>query len=120
MPRRRKQTKTVENKNEDTPPPPFAGIKGDWVTPKAFHGQRQSFGFFQCEGPKCKKSWTSAHAQSRFKQGCKACECWNLPKYMWQNEPGSQRDQEDDQRHGKQPHDSDRCEACQAGECSSG
>ena len=86
---------------------------GQWVLRKEFQG-RKSFGAFQCV--KCTKIWTSAHAYKNFKQGCQRCELEGLPVFMWVNK--GKRDYyavSDDEE--KPPHDSERCEACRAGEC---
>ena len=102
-------------------PPPLPGLEGKWVVPEVFRGTK-SFGFYECqsEKKKCKNRWTSAHAFAEYEQGCKACEHWNLPMYMWLNNKNTSNDDGDKYRKGKAPHDSERCKACKKGKCSSG
>jgi len=55
---------------------------GQWVLRKDFVGQK-SFGFFKCQD--CQETWISAHAFKLYKQGCKTCETYFLPMFMWVN-----------------------------------
>jgi hypothetical protein len=73
----------------------------------------KSFGCFEC--PNCSKTWTSAHAFTNFKQGCKRCEAETLPKVMWLNTEKSTREKEP--QSDAKPHDTNRCEACKFGIC---
>eukprot|EP00798_Chlamydomonas_sp_ICE-L_P013210 gene13210-19045_t len=89
-----------------------SGDLGAWVRREDFRG-RKSFGAFQC--PRCHRMWTSAHAQTIYKQGCQVCNRASLPLYMWQNL--EQRKKGENTRGGKKPHDARRCEACRRGAC---
>jgi hypothetical protein len=94
-------------------PPPPLGLDGSWVEREEFSGVK-SFGFFECPGPKCRHFWISAHASKKYCQGCRQCETKSRPKFMWVNKsprnPGMKKK--------KAPHDSSRCDACEAGDCS--
>jgi hypothetical protein len=73
----------------------------------------KSFGCFEC--PNCSNKWTSAHAFTDFKQGCKRCETKTLPKVMWLNTEKSTREKEP--QADSKPHYANRCEACKFGIC---
>jgi len=62
-------------------PLPFDSADGYWVRRIEFMGDK-SFGYFKCQ---CKKWWMSAHSQTKYKQGCKSCNKFSLPEYLWVN-----------------------------------
>lgn len=86
---------------------------GSWVNRDQFTGPK-SFGFFQCSN--CFKTWLSAHAFPKYKQGCKSCELESLPVLLWKNEGIDTRNRERFEDEDK-PHDHVRCEACRQGVC---
>ena len=102
---------------DEQPDPPFPGADGYWVERAQFPGLK-SFGMYECVGKKCLGRWSSAHAQKKFGQGCKRCERFALPNFMWFNNASSasRRDRKnpDDK---KAAHDRARCQACAAGVC---
>lgn len=63
---------------------PYEGCLGEWV-PRAqfFSSNSKSFGYFQCNY--CHKNWMSAFARKNYKQGCKQCDRYFLPVFMWIN-----------------------------------
>jgi hypothetical protein len=98
-------------------PRPPVDTPGEWVPLEDFEGIK-SFGFFVCD--ECGRTWRSAHTYPQFRQGCQGCETKAYATYMWENDPDAPRDprgpaEEDEDA---EPHDQDRCEACQAGICS--
>ena len=98
---------------------PFPDAAGRWVARKDFPRNRKtSFGMFECH--RCSKTWSSAHAQPLYHQGCKNCDDYVLPCCMWLNlnPPGDTRESDDDD--SRAPHDHERCEACRAGVCAAG
>ena len=101
----------VIKKTSGFPPPPVESA-GEWVLREDFPGKK-SFGFFKCT---CDKTWLSAHAYKIYEQGCKTCEDFSKPVYMWVNndvrvEPKLPVTDE------TRPHDKTRCEACSLGLC---
>jgi len=102
----------VESKPKPEPP---VDTPGYWELRDNFKGLK-SFGSYVCESKKCKnKEWISAHAHKEYRQGCKSCDKFVLPMYMWVNTDkdtikGIIKDTD-------KPHDSERCEACKAGVC---
>lgn len=101
------------NRRSHTHDPPHANIQGYWIRREDFEGEK-SFGRFYC--PKCKKHWGSAHAYTRYGQGCQRCEIRSLPCCLWVNT--GTRSYERDSEENDGPHDSRRCEACRRGVCS--
>lgn len=96
---------------------PFPDAAGRWVARKDFpRNRRKSFGMFECH--RCSKTWSSAHTQPLYRQGCKNCDDFVLPCCMWLNPPGDTRESDDDD--SRAPHDHERCEACRAGVCTAG
>ena len=90
---------------------------GHWVSLEDFDG-RKSFGAFECKCSR-KKFWVSAHAYATFKQACKRCDVYTLPKFMWVNDPSDYSDSRTVMKlDADKPHDVERCEACAAGVCS--
>lgn len=87
---------------------------GKWVLREEFLGKK-SFGFFAC---RCGRSWTTAHAQKEYRQGCQACDAECFPSYMWLNDPSVERRERADRDELDVPHDFERCEACRQGVCS--
>lgn len=90
---------------------------GHWISLEDFVG-RKSFGAFKC---KCcsGKTWVSAHAYADFKQACKSCNVYTLPKFMWVNDPSDDSESRTVKKlDADKPHDMARCEACAAGVCS--
>jgi hypothetical protein len=112
-----KQKSSVKKKTtkSKSPQPPFQGAVGAWVKRRDFEG-RKSFGIFMCH--RCKrKTWRSAYAMKKFRQGCKKCNKQLLPKFMWENSATRENREKNMQKKG--PHDSRRCEACRLGVCDS-
>ena len=104
----------VESKLE-----PPVDTPGYWVLRDEFNGVK-SFGSYVCESKKCKnKKWISAHAYKIHRQGCKSCDQYTLPTYMWVNtDKDTIKDiKNDTDKDTDKPHDSERCEACKAGVC---
>jgi len=107
---------SAHQEEEEFVPEPPVDTPGSWVTLEEFKQLKQgkSFGYFTC---KCGKFWVSAHAQVKYKQGCKSCEKKSLPVLLWINY-GSRRENLSDKLQPPQsPHDTIRCEACKAGDC---
>eukprot|EP01119_Soliformovum_irregulare_P009169 TRINITY_DN2234_c0_g1_i1.p1 TRINITY_DN2234_c0_g1~~TRINITY_DN2234_c0_g1_i1.p1 ORF type:complete len:329 (-),score=47.42 TRINITY_DN2234_c0_g1_i1:326-1252(-) len=108
----------IESESESTitlAPP--VNTPGQWISRSEFQnkGLRKSFGWFFCP---CGKHWVSAHAWTKYTQGCQSCERHSLPLYLWENIDDSDfegSDYDDDDKLSK-PHDRIRCEACKAGE----
>ena len=94
---------------------PPVNTPGYWILRNAFNGIK-SFGVFVCENKKCNNRWKSAHAYKIYRQGCKSCDQYTLPTYMWVNENTHIRDN-DAIKDTDKPHDSERCEACKVGVC---
>ena len=90
---------------------PYDGIEGYWVSRDSFQGSK-SFGWFECQD--CSKTWFSAHAQKRYKQGCQECEEWTLPCCLWVNTGSNDNERRD---RDDVPHDRARCQACKRGVC---
>ena len=63
---------------------PYAGCNGEWVAARSYNGPSKSFGFFGCTF--CQKTWMSAHARKGYKQGCKHCDRFFFPVYLWKND----------------------------------
>mmetsp|Transcript_28124 Transcript_28124/g.74405 ORF Transcript_28124/g.74405 Transcript_28124/m.74405 type:complete len:176 (-) Transcript_28124:19-546(-) len=99
-----------ENYAVEVPEPPV-DTPGEWVLREDFEG-RKSFGYFVCD---CGRFWTSAHAQTEYRQGCQGCEEESLPYFMWRNDGGRRVRREDEPEN--KPHDASRCEACRRGQC---
>lgn len=98
-------------------PDPPVDTEGIWVLRDNFRGTK-SFGFFKCRGEVCSKTWLSAHAFAKYKQGCQVCETESRPKFLWQNLERKNRDNFDDVQDDEgPPHDQGRCEACRVGVC---
>lgn len=59
----------------------------------------------------------SAHSKKTYKQGCKDCNRYFLPSYLWQN--SNKRDKQDKKElnDNHKPHLSSLCEACKKGVC---
>lgn len=93
---------------------PFPNANGKWIRLKKFD-QHKSFGFFECLP--CKKHWTTAHARTEYRQGCKKCNREYYPRYMWKNNSDTDSSSDDGIRKDRKPHDSKRCEACRKGMC---
>ena len=87
---------------------------GQWVARNKFKREK-SFGFFKCH--KCNKTWLSAHAFRKYRQGCKGCETKVLPIYLWENHEKNTEIKK--KKDNKKPHDAGRCEACRKGVCKS-
>jgi len=98
------------NEIENIPPP--VDSPGRWQYREEFNGFK-SFGYFTCSN--CEKSWFSAHAFKEYKQGCKNCNRYYLPDYLWENEKNENIDPKNEKLQG--PHDTERCEACDQGVC---
>ena len=62
---------------------PYEGCDGEWVEARNFRNSSKSFGYFACMP--CGATWMSAHAKKGFKQGCKNCDRYFYPLYMWEN-----------------------------------
>lgn len=97
----------------ETLPSPVSA-DGHWVLRADFPFEK-SFGWYECESEKCMKTWLSAHSFKKFKQGCKKCDTYQLPKFLWLNTDNDERSSADENSKG--PHDSARCEACGRGVC---
>eukprot|EP01068_Selenidium_serpulae_P002485 Selendium_serpulae@DN2491_c0_g1_i1.p1 len=113
--RRRKNQKKETNWS---PPPPFPDAQGAWVLLEDFEGEK-SFGWFKCNA-RCNAKWISAHAQREFRQGCKRCNIYRYPTWLWVNNPTYERDFDDDdgeKQDKRKPHLSHLCEACKKGKC---
>ena len=83
QPKKKSSVKKKAAKSKKSPQPPFQGAVGAWVKRRDFEG-RKSFGIFMCH--RCKrKTWRSAYAMKKFRQGCKKCNKQLLPKFMWEN-----------------------------------
>jgi len=98
-----------ENDDYDDLPKPVLS-EGNWVERHLFEGEK-SFGYFKCP---CKKWWISAHSFPIYRQGCKKCETYSLPKYLWENKSYTIKKDVDEE---ESPHDVLRCEACKLGKC---
>ena len=101
------------------PPPPSPPIEssGHWIEREKFPGDK-SFGYFFCFTCAGKSAWISAHAFKRYKQGCKTCDTYFLPVYMWVNDHGNDSNEyRDIEESEKKPHKRDLCEACRLGQC---
>lgn len=96
---------------EELPPLPFEDAEGEWVYTDEFTG-RKSFGAYYCH---CDAWWISAHAFPKFRQGCKSCGRYVLPRFMWVNEAWRNPLERREERDG--PHMRALCEACRAGVC---
>ena len=96
---------------DDAPYPPFPGAYGAWVLADAFVG-RKGFGVFECS--RCCKTWMSAHAQVRYRQGCRGCNTMLHPLLMWESWECRESTERGDTA---KPHDRSRCEGCMAGSC---
>ena len=97
------------------PPDPPIESSGHWALREEFFGHK-SFGYFVCSI--CAGSnWISAHAFKNFKQGCKRCNIYCLPVYMWVNEESRDKFDDDDEDSKKKPHKTELCEACRLGKC---
>ena len=87
---------------EDIPVP--VDSPGHWIARELFDGHK-SFGYFFCLSAGCSKKWLSAHSFTKYEQGCTLCKNYELPFYMWVNEPGfrasrdSDADSEEDRPH---------------------
>jgi hypothetical protein len=92
---------------------PYPGIAGYWEPRNTYEGNK-SFGWFECNH--CAKTWFSAHAHKRFKQGCQVCEEQSFPCCMWVNTGCNDKDSLNDEKDDG-PHDRARCEACRKGHC---
>merc|ERR1712100_352199 len=86
---------------------------GKWVLREDFP-LKKSFGFYAC---RCGRTWTTAHAQKEYRQGCKGCDTDCYPYYMWLNDPNGPRRERADRDELDGPHDFERCEACRKGVC---
>lgn len=62
---------------------PYPGCTGTWIPAQQFTGGK-SFGHFCCNY--CEKQWMSAHAKKGYKQGCKYCDEYFYPLYLWKND----------------------------------
>eukprot|EP01068_Selenidium_serpulae_P019443 Selendium_serpulae@DN6645_c0_g1_i1.p1 len=90
-----------------SPGPPFPGAEGAWVLRERFRGKK-SFGWFDC---RCNARWISAHAQPDFKQGCKQCDTYRYPTWLWVNTSTHKRGNHAPEKETT-PHLSHLCEAC--------
>ena len=63
---------------------PYAGCEGNWVEAKSYPSSSQTFGYFWCG--RCQKTWMSAYSRKGYKQGCKICESYFYPAYLWVND----------------------------------
>eukprot|EP00798_Chlamydomonas_sp_ICE-L_P030682 gene30682-35706_t len=95
---------------------------GEWRSTEDFVRQfpkrRKSFGAFKCMP--CERTWVSAHAFPKYKEGCQGCNQEYRPIYLWHNfqSGSSDADSDDSGDDGSdKPHDSRRCEACRLGVC---
>ena len=96
---------------------PPVDTPGKWACrPNRDSFDYRSFGAFECVA--CEKRWVSARAHSKYHQACQGCESEVMADFMWVNAPGSQRKTEKMELDPEKPHDSGRCGACAAGECS--
>ena len=107
------------------PAPPFEGLVGYWVERAHFPGS-QSFGLYECEQktkkgkPVCRNTWSSAHAQTNYGQGCRRCETHSKPWLMWYNTEKHQKRERKNPDDESAAHDRARCEACRLGVCTVG
>ncbi len=85
---------------------PYPGCDGEWMSASSFTGQSKTFGYFGCSH--CHKQWMSAHAKKGFKQGCKNCEQYYYPLYLWKNEQTYHIKEKALEDNGE-PHRSDLC-----------
>ena len=100
-----------DSESSEMPPDPV-DTPGYWVAYDEFENYK-SFGYFKCD---CEAWWMSAHAFKNYKQGCKLCDDYSYATYFWVNE----EDQEikgKSKKENRGNHLRDRCEACEAGEC---
>ena len=96
---------------------PYEDCVGEWVEAKDFLRDGKSFGYFGCSY--CQKKWMSAHARKGFKQGCKDCDRFFYPIYLWKND-FSYNKKEKALEDNEKPHISYLCEACKKGVCMMG
>lgn len=113
---RQKREQLVRDLQGSRLDPPFPDCQGHWVWLGDLDRHQNSFAFFECT---CRRTWLTAHGNSRYRQGCQGCDVQSLPKFMWVNTATHRRRQHDNIDEDDGPHDSDRCEACQRGDCSS-
>ena len=91
---------------------PYQGCIGEWVN-AIQHPGGKSFGYFCCLP--CDKKWMSAHARKGYKQGCKDCERFYYPLYLWENTHKKSNLKENP--NNDKPHIKYLCQACKMGIC---
>lgn len=101
------------NRMLDDLDPPIEDLLGHWEWRTKFTG-RKSFGHYRCS---CDNTWVSAWAQPIYKQACKKCGTKRYPIFMWVNQPGRHRRDNEFPQEETRPHLSHLCEACKAGDC---
>jgi hypothetical protein len=106
---------TIERYDSHSHDDPYPGIAGYWIPRNKFKGNSKSFGWFECDS--CTKTWFSAHAHKRFKQGCQVCEEESFPCCLWVNTSYNNDKDSANMDKSDRPHDRARCEACRKGQC---
>ena len=94
---------------------PYQGCEGEWVAARDFFSRGKSFGYFGCS--RCEKTWMSAHARKGYKQGCKDCDRYYYPLYLWENTVKVYKKKDKALGDNGKPHISHLCEACKKGVC---
>ena len=91
--------------------PPFSDAQGHWVRRAEYKKPHGSFGYFFCT--QCNKRWMSAYAQKELRQGCKDCNVYVKPRFLWLNHNKNDKSTKNNDK----PHLQHLCEACKAGIC---